>query len=88
MTEKMYAVYHIECGVMQDISVFKNKEKAEEYYEDLIRANYPDEAEDIINNQHGQYGGRTIHHKPINSNDIQELEVDDDIGWQSVEIKE
>jgi hypothetical protein len=58
--EKIYAVYHIECGIMQDISVFKNKEKAEEYYEDLIIANYPEDAEDIIRGKQGQEGDHTI----------------------------
>jgi hypothetical protein len=60
MTEKVYVVYHIECGIMQDISVYRDQESAEQYYQDLIRANYPDDAEDIISGEQGQEGDHTI----------------------------
>lgn len=60
MAEKVYAVYHIECGIMQDISVYRNKESAEQHYQDLIRANYPEDAEDIISGEQGQEGDHTI----------------------------
>lgn len=60
MAEKVYVVYHIDCGIMEDISVFKDEKKAEQYWQDLIRANYPDDAEYIINGEQGQEGDHTI----------------------------
>jgi hypothetical protein len=60
MAEKVYVVYHIDCGIMSDISVFKDEKKAEQYWQDLIQANYPDDAEYIINGEQGQEGDHTI----------------------------
>jgi hypothetical protein len=60
MAEKIYVVYHIDCGVMQEISVYRNKESAEQHYQDLIGVHYPDEADDIISGYQGQEGDHTI----------------------------
>lgn len=60
MTEKVYVVYHINCGIMVDISVFRDQESAEQYWEAQITANYPEDAEYIINGEQGQEGDDTI----------------------------
>lgn len=58
--EKVYVVYHIHCGIMEDISVFRDQESAEQYWQTLIIANYPGDAEYIINGEQGQEGDDTI----------------------------
>ena len=86
MAEKAYAVYRIEYGIMQEISVYRNKESAEQYYEDLIDrigANYPRDAGNILH-----CVGLTIHVKKIGIFSSEKGDVDGAIGWNCVEIKE
>ncbi len=60
MAEKVSVVSYMNNGVMQEIKVFKDQDKAQAYYQKLIQDCYPDDADDIINGEQGQEGDDTI----------------------------
>ncbi len=60
MAQKVSVVYHINNGTLQEIKVFSDPSKAEEYYQKLIRDCYPNDADAIISEEQGQEGDDTI----------------------------